>query len=93
MKTSDGHDGHAVDHRQDAQLAEDISAATGDHVGKQPARAQPEQCNRDREKREMVIENHRKDARERQLQDQRGKGGERDAQIELRPLGLAGFSG
>ncbi len=72
---------------------EDISAAAGDHVGKQPAGAQPEQRNRDRQKREMVVEDHRKDARERQLQNQRRKRGERHAQIELGPLGLAGFSG
>ena len=87
------HHGHAIDHRQDAQLVEDISAAAGDHIGKQAARAQPEQCNRDCKKREMVIEDYRKDARERQLQDQCRKRGERDAQIELRPLGLAGFIG
>ena len=65
----------------------------GHNVGKQSARAQSEQGDRDRQKREMVIEDHRKDARERQLQDQGRKRGERHAQIELRPFGLAGFSG
>ena len=41
----------------------------GHNVGKQAAGAQPEQCNRDGEKREMVVKDHGEDARERKLQN------------------------
>ena len=87
------HHRQAVHHRQNAEFVEYVSAAIGHNIGKQAARAQSEQGDRDGEKREVVEENHRENPRERQLQNQRRKRGKRDAQIELRPLRFDGFSG
>ena len=62
-----------------------IAGPRRDDVGEHATRAQTEQGNRDRQKGEVVVKDDRKNAGERQLQNQRGERREAEPEIELRP--------
>jgi hypothetical protein len=59
------HHEQPVQRAQPSQLQEHISRTIRHHIGEHAARAQSEQRDRDGQKREVVKQHHRKDARER----------------------------
>ena len=72
---------------QHAEPAEDIPALDSrPRVRQHSARAQAEERDGNGKKREMVVENDGKDARQRQFENQRRERGERDADVNLRPV-------
>ena len=79
------HHAQRVGQSQHAELRIQAPGARHHHVGKHAARAQSEERDRNRQEREVVIKHHRENARERQLQDQRGERGDAQAQIQLVP--------
>ena len=72
---------------------EQVPFPVGDHVGEHAAGAQSEQRDRDRQEREVVIENDRKDAGERKFEQQRRQRSQGHAQVELRPVQSWGLAG
>ena len=74
---------------QRAQLGVQIAGPRRDDVGEDAAGAQPEQRDRNGQKRKVVIKNDGEDARQRQLQNQRGERGEAEADVKLRPGDVA----
>src|ERR1039458_9393374 len=65
----------------------------GHHVGEHAAQAESEERDGDGEEGEVVVENHREDARQGEFQQQGRHGGESDAQVDLTPLGRVWFHG
>ncbi len=83
----------AVQNGQRAQPEVELFARLRDHIREQSARAESEQGDRNCEKSKVIVKDDGEDASERQLEQERGQGGKRHAQIKLRPSIFAGKAG
>ena len=84
-------DEQAVDDAETAEAGEERSLPAGHDVGKDAAQPEAEERDGDGQEGEVVVEDHRKNARQGELQQQGRHGGESDAEIDLTPLAGIGF--
>ena len=76
----------AVDRAEPPQLHEKRILPTRYNIGKDAAGAEPEQGDRDRQKGEMIVKNHRKNTCQRELENERSERCQGDRQVDLGPV-------
>ncbi len=79
-------DDQAVDDAETPQASEERSPPGGHDIGKHAAQSETEERDGDGKEGEVVVEDHRKNTCEGELQQQGRHGGESDAEIDFAPL-------